>query len=245
MKRLPRKILFKTIKALLAKSGNQCAFPNCNHALFNSNNLFISQLCHIEAISPEGPRYNPYTTTEKVNSYDNPILLCYQHHKETDDTSIYNTEKLRQIKCEHENRFKAHKFELVDNIVKRTLDEINDYWETVEQINSQEHIAPDFKVEIQTYDNEIVIINNINKQMKSLDKMLSDLIRKSKIHDFELICLAIPNTMTRLNVLLEQLEIRIFELKLINEPSKESLRKELNQLRENFKKTAKNAGLWD
>ena len=87
MQKFQRKIKFETIKALLARSGNQCAFSNCVHPIFNDNNLFVSQLCHIEAISPEGPRYNPDATAEKVNSYSNLLFLCYRHHKETDDAT--------------------------------------------------------------------------------------------------------------------------------------------------------------
>ena len=43
-----------TIRALFAKSGNECAFPGCHHKLINHKNKFIGQICHIEAANKGG-----------------------------------------------------------------------------------------------------------------------------------------------------------------------------------------------
>lgn len=50
------------LKALLAKSGNVCAFPGCQQELVTKKNLFVGELCHIEAVSSGGPRHNPAST---------------------------------------------------------------------------------------------------------------------------------------------------------------------------------------
>jgi len=39
------------LRALFARSGNQCAFPGCTQPIINSKNKFIGQVCHIEAAS--------------------------------------------------------------------------------------------------------------------------------------------------------------------------------------------------
>ncbi len=39
------------LRALFARSGNQCAFPGCTQPLINDKNKFIAQVCHIEAAS--------------------------------------------------------------------------------------------------------------------------------------------------------------------------------------------------
>ena len=46
-----------TIRALFAKSGNVCAFPECTHELVTKDNLYVAEVCHIEAANPRGARY--------------------------------------------------------------------------------------------------------------------------------------------------------------------------------------------
>ena len=41
-----------TIIRLFAKSGNECSFPNCNNKLFNDEEVFIGEVCHIKGVSP-------------------------------------------------------------------------------------------------------------------------------------------------------------------------------------------------
>ena len=93
-----------TIRALFAKSGNFCAFPGCTHELVADDELYVAEICHIEAAEPRGPRYNPNTTDEVRRGYDNLVLLCHAHHRRVDsDVSTYTVERLRQMKVEHES----------------------------------------------------------------------------------------------------------------------------------------------
>ncbi|MDC9723387.1 MAG: hypothetical protein PSN34_11555 [Urechidicola sp.] len=95
----------KTIKRLYTRSGNQCAFPNCEQKFFPDNNTEnISQVCHIEAAEKGGQRYNHNSTDEHRRQYDNLIILCPTHHKITDDTSEYTVEVLKDMKNKHENK---------------------------------------------------------------------------------------------------------------------------------------------
>ncbi len=92
-----------TIKKLFALSGNQCAFPDCNVVfVLPERQEIIAQICHIEAAEIGGERYNPNQTDNERRDYNNLILLCPNHHVETDDTVKYTVEILKEIKRNHE-----------------------------------------------------------------------------------------------------------------------------------------------
>ena len=245
MEKFPRKIKIETVKALLARTGNQCAFPNCDHPIFNDNNLLIAQLCHIEAIAPEGPRFNPNNTTLRVNSYDNLIFLCYRHHKETDDSIKFDKDKLKEIKADHESKFKESKFKIDNETLNKVVQEINEYWTEVYRINNDEHLVPELKIDIDPNADEEILIADIKQKIKDLVR-ISDFLRESlKSKYFEIVCLALPNTTDRLTVLIQQLEIKIMERKLVNDPTNDKLKKELENLKSEFVETARSAGVAD
>lgn len=93
----------KTYKRLYALSGNQCAFPDCEENLVNSDNAQNSNICHIEAKNEGGERFNSNMTNKQRDDYPNLILLCVQHHDTTNDFSKYTVEKLKQMKQNHES----------------------------------------------------------------------------------------------------------------------------------------------
>lgn len=95
MRRLAIKV--DVLKALFARSGNQCAFPGCTQPLINAKNKYIGQLCHIEAASRGGERYNPDGNDEHRRRFENLVLLCYRHHVETNDVDEYPVERLLEI----------------------------------------------------------------------------------------------------------------------------------------------------
>lgn len=98
-----RYIAPKVIKELYARSGNCCAFSGCNSSLFEDANL--SEVCHIEGLNPDSARYNPSLSEEEVNSMENLILLCSNHHSLVDQREeIYTVDILHQMKYEHESR---------------------------------------------------------------------------------------------------------------------------------------------
>lgn len=226
-------------------SGNKCAFPDCDHPLFNSNNLFVAQLCHIEAISPEGPRYNPETTEIAVNSFENLLFLCYRHHKETDDVKRFDVTMLKRIKAEHEARFKESAFGLNERDLETFAAQMNDYWNSIESINSKEHNAPDLKITIEVNADEQQLIEDVWKRIEDLDSISNILRDELKREYFELVCLALPNSISRLSVLVQQLEIQVLEQKIKSEPRNDILRDKLERLKELFMSAAKHAGFAD
>jgi len=102
----PRDFTRSTRDRLYALSGNQCAFPGCGVTFFKvDTNTKLSNICHIEAANQGGERYNPDSNDEYRRSYENLILLCPNHHKETNDTEKYTVDVLKGMKRCHEAKF--------------------------------------------------------------------------------------------------------------------------------------------
>lgn len=95
----------ETLRELFLKSGNICAFPNCAALMMNAKGDFIGQLCHIEAAEKGGERFNKNMTNEERRASSNLMLMCYEHHKVTNDVTKYPVQKMRKIKQDHERCF--------------------------------------------------------------------------------------------------------------------------------------------
>ena len=138
----------ETLIALFAKSGNVCAFPGCTHELVTLRNLFVGQICHIEAANPGGQRFNPNSTDEQRRSFENLLLLCYRHHKETDDVGTYDTNALHTIKCQHEFIHGEKPFKINESFLHRLEAEMQGYWNEIEVVNAEKHVASNFAVRL-------------------------------------------------------------------------------------------------
>lgn len=97
----------KTKKLLWGKSGGKCAFPKCNKDLIGDEDNIQGEICHIVARKKEGPRGRADYVGD-LDSEENLILLCAEHHKIVDDfPQKYTVELLQQYKKKHENEVKA------------------------------------------------------------------------------------------------------------------------------------------
>jgi hypothetical protein len=117
----PRNYLDNTLKRLYALSGNQCAFPGCKKKLVNQKNALDSNICHIEAASPDGERWNPDMTDEQRADYHNLVLLCVQHHAETNDVEKYTAPVLREMKRNHESQYLNERINRNRSMLKNTI----------------------------------------------------------------------------------------------------------------------------
>jgi hypothetical protein len=131
------------VRALFARSGNQCAFPGCTQALINEKNKFIAQVCHIEAASKGGERYNPVGNDEHRRSYENLVVFCYPHHIETDDVDGYSVARLLEIKREHEKMFLKSDFKLDEAELYKISYEMEKYWSDIDRLNKLDHVFAD------------------------------------------------------------------------------------------------------
>lgn len=103
----------RTREILFGRSGNQCAHPECTEILISrigdgSEYHFNLHRCHIRPVSEKGPRAETGVETEELNSPENLILLCPNHHKLLDDhPDLYPVEKLKKWKLEHEAKIES------------------------------------------------------------------------------------------------------------------------------------------
>jgi len=119
-------ITTKELKALLQKSGNRCAFPECGELLLYTDKenidekTILSNIAHIVAQSEDGPRGKyPLPITERDNE-SNLLLLCERHHKIIDDQpQRYTVERLRQFKEDHERKIEDATARLITRKTER------------------------------------------------------------------------------------------------------------------------------
>ena len=167
----------KTWKALLARSGNQCAFPGCDQALINDKNQFIGQLCHIEAAMPKGPRYNEGQTDEERRAYENLLLLCYPHHIETNDGDEYPVEKLQDIKQRHEATHESSRFQIKEAELLKLVEETEKFWARIERLNRVEHSMQELAFEINPKETFFDVLSSIKHGIDSIKGLLDSLRR--------------------------------------------------------------------
>jgi hypothetical protein len=104
-----------TRKMLWGRAHNQCAFPGCIQALTlhidddasgDTQLIVIGEEAHIRAQSAGGPRYDPDYPRDKVDSYENLVLMCPTHHTLIDSKNGagHALKDLLKIKEAHERQ---------------------------------------------------------------------------------------------------------------------------------------------
>ncbi len=129
-----------TIKRLFSRSGNRCAFPDCNQIIATDEGHLVGEVCHIEAASKGGERYNPQQSEDERASFENLIILCRNHHAVTNDTVKYTVDVLRKMKADHEVKFSRQSYEVPQNILSEAIAQYNETINRVEE-NTEEILA--------------------------------------------------------------------------------------------------------
>lgn len=115
----------QTVKRLFALSNNRCAFPRCISPIITHSGSVIGKICHINARSKKGPRFDAKQTDEERNSFNNLVLMCGNHHDQIDkQPELYTAEVLREIKASHEKKGRIE-IQPEDSIFANVL--LNDY----------------------------------------------------------------------------------------------------------------------
>ena len=125
----------EVVRELYLKSGNQCAYPGCDHLMMDKNGVFIGEICHIEAALPGGERFNENQTNEERRSFDNLLLLCHKHHKITDNVDEYPVHRMKAIKAEHEAKFTDAISKIRNSIIDQTELKSESLPKTLDRIN--------------------------------------------------------------------------------------------------------------
>jgi hypothetical protein len=103
-----RKYPIPDLKLLFGLSAGRCAFSDCRQPVYADATEFdeikvTGKIAHIIAHSAGGPRFDSTYPTEKLDRYDNWILLCGRHHDTVDlQLNTYTAEVLRDLKRDHE-----------------------------------------------------------------------------------------------------------------------------------------------
>jgi len=124
----------KTLKHLFALTGNQCAFPCCEHELF-VDDLFVAQVCHIFPANEKWPRFNPNRTDEENRDFSNLLVLCYKHHKLVDNPDKpFTSNKMLEIKLTHEKKFLNSPVLLNIKKIENIQKQVESYWADIVDI---------------------------------------------------------------------------------------------------------------
>lgn len=96
-----------TIYMLCANAAGRCQFEGCNKYLFEDDisldKFNKTNVAHIVASSPRGPRGDTERSHKLSQSLDNLMLMCWDHHKMIDDNPDKYTETiLLGMKQKHE-----------------------------------------------------------------------------------------------------------------------------------------------
>lgn len=120
----PRAYTPQTLKKLFALSGNQCSFPGCTKPMVNEVNARDSNICHIEGANRDGERHRENMTDKERADYENLILLCIQHHDETNDVDKYPVEVLKEMKKNHISDLLNQKIKTNPSMLRNTINAI-------------------------------------------------------------------------------------------------------------------------
>lgn len=247
------------VRALFARSGNRCASPGCSAQLVNEKNLFIGQVCHIKAAEPGGQRFDEAQTDDERRAYENLLLLCYPHHKETDDVSIYSAEKLFAMKAAHEQALGQKPFQIDESVLQKVVSEMTEYWERIDVLHREGHIAPDHAVPIDAEASAKQLFEQAHELITGLWNLREYLIESDQIEiraaaergqhqrprDFEMLYIGMANFISRLSVIISQAEIKALEDFVKLNPTDLDARRRLDSKKQAFEQIAASAGLAD
>ena len=178
-----------TLRALFAKSGNVCAFPGCNQELVTNDNLYVGEVCHIEAAEPKGPRFNSESDDDERRSFENLLLMCHAHHRRVDtDLATYSVDRLRQMKADHESAASRDAFHVDASVIFQVEQEMDSYWSAVAE-RQRKHPVPDLAVEVDPTAGGTAIFAALREQVERVGELfdhyrLSDEALPSELRAF-------------------------------------------------------------
>lgn len=168
-----------TLRALFARSSNVCAFRGCTQEIVADDNLYVGEICHIEAASPNGPRFDPESSDEVRRSAENLMLLCHAHHRRVDaDVETYTVESLRHMKAEHEASGSSDLFKVDASVIFQVEREVETYWTQLVE-KQGEHPVRDLAVRIDADADGIELFRALTEQVQHV----GDLLKRYRLSD--------------------------------------------------------------
>lgn len=173
-----------TIKKLFLLSCNQCATPNCHNSLEARDNLtIIAKICHIEAASTDGPRYNPNMTDDERRDFNNLILLCDECHSIIDNKNNenkYPVELLKAWKRDHEDKCRQNKIIHKIQILNMAINAISDidFNQEYRDLNLIESFNIDAKIKYNSIKRNKNLIEDQSRYYGKINGLYSELERQ-------------------------------------------------------------------
>lgn len=162
-------------------SNNECAEPNCDKSLMaEDEKTIIAKICHIEAASPNGARYNSEMTDDHRRDFPNLFLLCDEHHSIIDNLENekdYPRELLWEWKLNHESKSLQKKFAQNPSLLSEVINSISNgsLEDNGELISDKQN----FKINEKIHYNKIVRYRNFIDDYKiyygKLDKIYKEM----------------------------------------------------------------------
>lgn len=175
-----------TLRELYLKSGNQCSFPECTRAILNNEGNLVGEVCHIEAAMPGGERFNLNQTNEERRAFSNLMLMCHDHHIETNKEDLYPVVVLQKIKKDHESKYGDPTDKLFSTISDLTLEQEFEYSTSLLKIN----IVLEWNNTPEMLSETVPLFNNLVDMLKTLSpstrKIFTLMLQKSKATEINL-----------------------------------------------------------
>jgi len=231
-----RNIPTKTYRALLARSGNKCAFPGCTHPLINIKEEYIAQLCHIESVAHDKQRYNPNLDESDLNGYDNLMFMCLKHHVETNDEVIFPVHAMREMKYEHESKYVVNPYLFDISHVYMLKKEAEEYWEKVDMLknSSPALTAINSRAEYSELNEDVLnTLDFIQHQIIGID----DTLKQTNLNLFNI---ELPRGLSKVKALAEHMLIKYLETYVATNPQDMASKAKLESLRNHLLSTTNN-----
>lgn len=170
-----------TIRRLDTLSGNRCYAPNCNKKLIaEDGKTIVSKICHIEAASKNGPRYNPKMTDDERRAFENLILLCDEHHSIIDNPENekdYPVSLLQEWKKLHESITLENKLIENPNLLAQAINIIAniDLDENFEQSENTQAFEIDTKISYNNIQKNRYLIEEYKVYYGKIDTLYDEL----------------------------------------------------------------------
>lgn len=164
-----------TLRELYLKSGNRCAFPGCERTILNDKGNVVGQICHIEAASRGGERFNPNQTNDERRQASNLLLLCYEHHIETNDVEAFPVERMQSIKKAHEQTYGDVANKLFSTISDQTQHQGYQYCTTLKsfyKFKNWNYIAEDAKGNANEFNKLVDDLRELSPETRAIFKIM-------------------------------------------------------------------------
>ncbi len=177
---LARQYKPSTVKKLFMLSGNQCAEPSCSRQLLaKDGESIVAKICHIEAASDDGPRFNIDMDDDERRHFDNLILLCDEDHTIIDNKvneAKFPVLLLKEWKKNHEGKLLSEKLRNKPSLLKDAINSIaNINWDEVEEEVSLSSFNPKDKLNYNAVKRNVSLINEYKSYHGKINSLYDEI----------------------------------------------------------------------